>query len=86
MADHEHSKEGPVHHQRRLKRHVHLHPCQFPVFPVGILQRNDRRDGQALPGRAGVEQGAIGLGAVRPLSRLLPDVDPRGMAGEQARL
>ena len=53
---------------------------------MGILQRDDRRDGQALSGRAALKPLAIGLGAIRALSRLLPDGDAGGLAGDEARL
>ncbi len=52
----------------------------------GVLQRDDRRDGQALPGRVAPEPLAVGLGAVRALDGLLPHGAPGGVAGHAARL
>ncbi len=65
---------------------LHIPPSHLPLCAVGILQRNDRRDGQAFSGRAALKPRAIGLGAIRALSRLLPDGDACGLAGDEARL
>ena len=70
-------------HARRQEPDIYLHPGEFAVSPLGILQRDDRRHGQAFPGGAQPQQIAIRLGAVRALSRLLPDVAAGRMAGNQ---
>src|ERR1035437_332289 len=77
-------QEGPLRRSRREEPDVHVHPGELVVSPLGILQRDDRRDGQALPGGTGAQQIAVRLGAVRALPGLLPDVDAGGVAGEQA--
>ena len=53
---------------------------------MGILQWDDRRDGQAFPRGTGAQLGAIRLGAVCALSRILSHGLARWLAGNAARL
>src|ERR1017187_1941122 len=76
-------QEGPLYWQRREEPDVHVHPGELVVPPLGILQRDDRCDGQALPEGVGSHLLTVRLGAVRALPGLLPDVDAGGLAGQQ---
>src|ERR1035441_6102542 len=54
-------QEGPLYWQRREEPDVHVHPGELVVPPLGILQRDDRCDGQALPEGVGSDRTKKGL-------------------------
>ena len=80
------NKKSSLPPRKRQECDGHVCPCQFAVSPLGILQRHDRRDGQALPGRVELDAGSIRECAMGTLPWLLLDVAAGRLAGNQIGL